>query len=937
MTHVYNWFRPLLTLFALLLCAPAPLVAQDMIFEDDFEGGPTPLSNWTFTAGADGGVAEITSMIQGITTNPGSGEFFAAVLGRSSDGGAVTNTMDLAVDLSGRSQVELTFDLQNRADDTQEVDGETLDGIFFSDNGGSEFVQVLPFRPSPWGNDFYGQLPPLDVDALAADFGLSLTDQFVIRFQQHDDSDFIRARFNDGDGFIIDNVRVYAPDQEFAPLPFADDFENDDFRPAWRRGFPQPFIGEEQWLIGGIVDIREVIQGFQTACSGDAAVVLGRLNDGNLNTNALDLRLNLSGETNVDLTFQIANRAEETQNPDGLLFSDDGGNTFRPVFSFTAAGWSNDTCGKLPPIDVDRLAAEVGLALTDQFVIRFQQHDDADFISARFNDGDGLFIDDVQVYVPDEIFAAPPFVDGFESGLLGSSWSVADAFDISKSDPDPISQVGAGPRPGGVREVLESAPRSGSKALALGRRIDGPLTTNAVDLRLDLSGQAEAALQFWLSDRNDDTEPLFDRVMISDNAGDSFESILEIDPGSLPNDQYNRFSIDLASSAAATGLSLTDQFIVRFQQQGDSDRIASRFNDADGFLIDDVRVVNRLAEATVSAGDIVDEFASLGISAEIQSLSEDATLYLSQTDIALEDGDRLNLPSDGNGIAQLLGIGKVWHADFDPIPTSVELDLCFDLAPYRTVFGLSADVLNVVTRPETASDWSFVSATELRDASGAVVSDEADATQLCAAGLTETSEFAVIGPANVLPVELSAFTAALEGDEAVLVWTTTSEENNAGFDVERSLDGGAFERLGFVEGAGTTETARQYRFTDRALPFDADVAAYRLRQIDTDGTVAVSDEVRVRRSAPDALIFHSPFPNPARDGATVRYEMPNAGPVRLALYNVLGQQVWGVSDEETRAGRIEHRIPTTNLASGLYFLRLETAQGTQTQRLSVVR
>jgi hypothetical protein len=65
--------------------------------------------------------------------------------------------------------------------------------------------------------------------------------------------------------------------------------------------------------------------------------------------------------------------------------------------------------------------------------------------------------------------------------------------------------------------------------------------------------------------------------------------------------------------------------------------------------------------------------------------------------------------------------------------------------------------------------------------------------------------------------------------------------------------------------------------------------------------------------------------------------MPKAGPVRLALYNVLGQQVWGVSDEETRAGRIEHRIPTTNLASGLYFLRLETTQGTQTQRLSVVR
>jgi hypothetical protein len=217
------------------------------------------------------------------------------------------------------------------------------------------------------------------------------------------------------------------------------------------------------------------------------------------------------------------------------------------------------------------------------------------------------------------------------------------------------------------------------------------------------------------------------------------------------------------------------------------------------------------------------------------------------------------------------------------------------------------------------------------------VTDEADATQLCAVGLTETSEFAVTGPNDVLPVELSAFTAEMRGEEAVLAWTTASETGNAGFGVERSLDGGAFAEVGFVDGAGTTTEARSYRFADRSLPFGAQAVTYRLRQVDLDGTVAFSDAVVVRRGAPAGLALHAAFPNPVRGAATVRYELPDAGPVRLALYNVLGQQVQVVAEGEARAGRVEQTLDTRRLASGIYFLRLETPQGVRTQRLSVVR
>jgi len=280
----------------------------------------------------------------------------------------------------------------------------------------------------------------------------------------------------------------------------------------------------------------------------------------------------------------------------------------------------------------------------------------------------------------------------------------------------------------------------------------------------------------------------------------------------------------------------------------------------------------------------------------------------------------------------------VWSIDLDPVPATLEADLCFDLAPFRSAFpGVSADTLDVVTRPEQAADWTRVATTELRDATGSVVGSEGDATQICAVALTSTSEFAVVGTAGPLPVELAGFTASLDGAGAVIAWTTLSETNNAGFEVERRLGGAAFQPIGFVDGAGTVTTPRDYRFTDRALPFEAQEVTYRLRQVDVDGTMALSDEVRLRRGAPPALVIHGTYPNPARTSATVRYELPSAGPVRIALYNVLGQRVQTVVDAEQPAGRVEQMFDTGGLASGVYFLRLETRDGVQTQRLSVVR
>ena len=190
-----------------------------------------------------------------------------------------------------------------------------------------------------------------------------------------------------------------------------------------------------------------------------------------------------------------------------------------------------------------------------------------------------------------------------------------------------------------------------------------------------------------------------------------------------------------------------------------------------------------------------------------------------------------------------------------------------------------------------------------------------------------------------LPVELTAFEATQQADGITLTWQTASEQNNAGFEVQRqSAESGAWEALRFVEGAGTTSAPQDYRFRDAQPPF-ADSLVYRLKQVDTDGTTAFSPEVVVRRGPGSDVRLAAPFPNPTRQQATVRYAVPegSAQPVRLDVYNVLGQRIATLVDETQTPGREELSLDASRWASGVYFLRLQVGDVMRTERVTVVR
>jgi hypothetical protein len=191
--------------------------------------------------------------------------------------------------------------------------------------------------------------------------------------------------------------------------------------------------------------------------------------------------------------------------------------------------------------------------------------------------------------------------------------------------------------------------------------------------------------------------------------------------------------------------------------------------------------------------------------------------------------------------------------------------------------------------------------------------------------------------AAVLPVELIGFSAQINDGGMRLVWQTASETDNTGFFVERSTGEGTWSVLGFMEGAGTTDEPRRYRFTDVELPYDVSSLAYRLRQVDTDGTESISDPVWVAFGPPSTLRLRALFPNPARSHVTLRYELPTDGPVRLEVYDLLGRRVETLTASRRSAGRVEDQVDVSRLGAGMYFLRLVAGPTIRTQRFTVVR
>ncbi|MEE9573640.1 MAG: T9SS type A sorting domain-containing protein [Candidatus Neomarinimicrobiota bacterium] len=172
-----------------------------------------------------------------------------------------------------------------------------------------------------------------------------------------------------------------------------------------------------------------------------------------------------------------------------------------------------------------------------------------------------------------------------------------------------------------------------------------------------------------------------------------------------------------------------------------------------------------------------------------------------------------------------------------------------------------------------------------------------------------------------IPVELTSFTAEASENEIILNWTTATELNNQGFEIDRSSDNETFEKIGFVPGFGTTTESKSYTY--QIVEFASGIQYYRLKQIDFDGTYEYSEVIEIEGINPGQFTLFQNYPNPFNPSTSIKFSLPVDSNVKLKLFNMLGQEVGELLNSEISAGIHHIDFNASSLSSGTYFYVLE--------------
>ena len=208
-----------------------------------------------------------------------------------------------------------------------------------------------------------------------------------------------------------------------------------------------------------------------------------------------------------------------------------------------------------------------------------------------------------------------------------------------------------------------------------------------------------------------------------------------------------------------------------------------------------------------------------------------------------------------------------------------------------------------------------------------------------------------------IPVELTSFTAttssASTGSATVtLNWTTATEVNNYGFEIERTSprpspqgEGGeagrGWEKIGFVKGSGNSNSPKEYSFIDKTVLNGKYL--YRLKQIDYDGRFNYSQEVEVKvEDIPTEFALFQNYPNPFNPSTIIKYSIPKiinkqSLIINLKVYDVLGNEVATLVNEEKAPGNYEVMFDGGKLASGVYISSITIGSKIKTAKMSLIK
>ncbi len=195
--------------------------------------------------------------------------------------------------------------------------------------------------------------------------------------------------------------------------------------------------------------------------------------------------------------------------------------------------------------------------------------------------------------------------------------------------------------------------------------------------------------------------------------------------------------------------------------------------------------------------------------------------------------------------------------------------------------------------------------------------------------VTGVNDFSIwtFGDKNApLPVELSSFSANVYTRDIKLNWTTATEINNSGFEIQKQIQESGnkyseWEKIAFITGNGTKSTPTNYSFEDKKL--NSGKYNYRLKQIDVNGNFeyfALNGEVEI--GVPAKFELSQNYPNPFNPATNIDFELPFDGKVYIVIFDITGREVKTLLNESRTAGFHTIRFNASDLSSGLYFYRI---------------
>jgi hypothetical protein len=182
------------------------------------------------------------------------------------------------------------------------------------------------------------------------------------------------------------------------------------------------------------------------------------------------------------------------------------------------------------------------------------------------------------------------------------------------------------------------------------------------------------------------------------------------------------------------------------------------------------------------------------------------------------------------------------------------------------------------------------------------------------------------------PVELTSFSASVSSRSVIMAWTTVTEKNNMGFEIQRSSDKVSYSKIGFMNGNGTTTEIKRYSFTDNNVVTAKNY--YRLKQMDYDGSYKYSPIVEAEIGTISSYSLDQNYPNPFNPSTQIQYSLLTNSNVKVTIYNSLGENVKELANEIQQSGIHVMNFNAGGLSSGvyLYSIQANSVDGSQSFR-----